>query len=342
MVDTIVQRCDPISQTIRGGSDFEECGYGRHKILVIIATYRLNLRLLALYETLERAEESVLLSGGVYLLDYRRKLLEILRGRRRVQQVYLLELLVNVGLREGGPRSRCHLWLECNFVLSFFSQFDMQTTDDVPMRDTLSRPVNQLQSLARALFETLSSSQNPPDPPVAALAACDEQLAEALRKSRIHLLKQRRIEALLAEVHELDLQLLEIIETLGHGQKELAAIIEEGEEHVKAAGAATQCSYSPIVKSVGGLTGCYSCYLIYFSDILCNKGCGLHLCSTCCCYRSQGAAPTTALCLPSALPARGCPEQVPFNGGGSYWSYRGVPAYWRRFVDPAKARDIES
>lgn len=118
----------------------------------------------------------------------------------------------------------------------------MQTTDDEPMRDTLLRPVNQLQSLARALFETLSSAQTPPDPPVAALAACDEQLAEALRKSRMHLLKQRRIETLLAEVHELDVQLLEIIENLGHGQKELAAIIEEGQERVKAADEATKCS----------------------------------------------------------------------------------------------------
>jgi len=201
---------------------------------------------------------------------------------------------------------------------------------DEPMRDTLLRPVNQLQSLARALFETLSSSQTPPDPPVAALAACDEQLAEALRKSRIHLLKQRRIEALLAEVHELDVQLLEIIETLGHGQTELAAIIEEGEERVRASDAATKCSCSSITKSVGGLTSFYSGYLIYFSDILCNKGCGLHFCSTRCGYRSQGTAPTTALCVPSALPARGCPEQVPLNGGGSHWSYRGVPANWRR------------
>ncbi len=215
----------------------------------------------------------------------------------------------------------------------------MQTDDvptDEPMRDTLLRPVNQLQSLARALFETLSSSQTPPDPPVAALAACDEQLAEALRKSRIHLLKQRRIEALLAEVHELDVQLLEIIETLGHGQNELAAIIEEGEERVRAADAATKCSYSSITKSVGGLTGFYSGYLIYFFDILCNEGCGLHFCSTCCGYRSQGAAPTTALCVPTTLPARGCPEQVPLTGGRSYWPYRGVPAYWRRCVDPFK------
>ena len=106
MVDTIVKRCDPISQTIRGGSDFEECGHGRYKVLVIIAAYRLNLRLFALFETFERTEESVLLSGGMYLLDYRRKLLEILRGRRRVQQVYLLELLVYVGLREGGLLAR--------------------------------------------------------------------------------------------------------------------------------------------------------------------------------------------------------------------------------------------
>ena len=202
------------------------------------------------------------------------------------------------------------------------------------MRDTLLRPVNQLQSLARALFETLSSSQTPPDPPVAALAVCDEQLAEALRKSRIHLLKQRRIEALLAEVHELDVQLLEIIETLGHGQNELAAIIEEGEERVGAADAATKCSCSSITKSVGGLTCFYSGYLLYFSDILCDESCGLHFCSTCCGYRPQGATPTTALCVPSALPARGCSEQVPLNGGWSYWSHRGVPAYWRRCVDP--------
>jgi mediator of RNA polymerase II transcription subunit 4 len=131
----------------------------------------------------------------------------------------------------------------------------MQTTDavpvDEPMRDTLLRPVNQLQSLARALFETLSSSQTPPDPPVGALAACDEQLAEALRKSRIHLLKQRRIEALLAEVHDLDVQLLEIVETLGHGQKELAAVIEEGGERVRAADEATKCPCSQFQSLLG-------------------------------------------------------------------------------------------
>jgi mediator of RNA polymerase II transcription subunit 4 len=133
---------------------------------------------------------------------------------------------------------------------------------DEPMRDTLLRPVNQLQSLAQALFETLSSSQTPPDPPIAALAACDEQLAEALRKSRTHLLKQRRIEALLAEVHELDVQLLEVIEALGQGQKELAAIIEEGEERVRAGDEATKCSCSSTVESARGLTNFYSSYLI--------------------------------------------------------------------------------
>lgn len=108
------------------------------------------------------------------------------------------------------------------------------------IRSMLERPINQLQALSQALFSALSSGHLP-DPPIADLAACDASLAEATRLARIHLLKQKRIEQLMDEVHELDAQLVEIVETLASGQRELRAIIEEGDERIKLAEKAQKC-----------------------------------------------------------------------------------------------------
>lgn len=108
------------------------------------------------------------------------------------------------------------------------------------MRSMLERPISQLQSLSQALFSALSSG-HVPDPPIAALAACDASLAEATRLARIHLLKQKRIEQLMDEVYELDAQLVEIVETLATGQRELQAIIEEGEERIESAKNSQKC-----------------------------------------------------------------------------------------------------
>lgn len=102
------------------------------------------------------------------------------------------------------------------------------------MRSMLEQPISQLQTLSQALFTALSSG-HVPEPPIAALAACDASLAEAMRLTRIHLMKQKRIEQLMDEVYELDAQLIEVVETLATGQRDLQAIIEEGEERIASA-----------------------------------------------------------------------------------------------------------
>ncbi|KAG8856096.1 hypothetical protein FRB91_001270 [Serendipita sp. 411] len=112
--------------------------------------------------------------------------------------------------------------------------------DRESMRELLERPISQLQSLSVALFTALASGTTP-DPPIADLAACDASLAEALRIARTHTLKQKRIEQLMDEINELDAQLIDIVETLATGQRELQAIIEEGEERVDASDKAKSC-----------------------------------------------------------------------------------------------------
>jgi len=117
------------------------------------------------------------------------------------------------------------------------------------MRTMLERPISQLQTLSQALFSALSSGHLP-DPPIAALAACDANLAEATRLARIHLLKQKRIDQLMDEVFELDAQLVEIVETLATGQRELQAIIEEGEERIESARKAQKCEACVIMTAI--------------------------------------------------------------------------------------------
>ncbi|PVF96452.1 hypothetical protein CPB86DRAFT_816328 [Serendipita vermifera] len=102
------------------------------------------------------------------------------------------------------------------------------------MRKILETPISQLQTISNALFSALSTGHTS-DPPIAALAACDASLAEAMKLTRTHLLKQKRIEQLMDEVYELDAQLVEIVESLSTGQRELQAIIEEGEERIATA-----------------------------------------------------------------------------------------------------------
>jgi mediator of RNA polymerase II transcription subunit 4 len=111
------------------------------------------------------------------------------------------------------------------------------------MRSMLERPISQLQTLSQALFSALSTGHLA-EPPIAALAACDAELAEATRLTRIHLLKQKRIEQLMDEVYELDAQLIEVVETLATGQRELQAVIEEGEERISSADKARKGEHS--------------------------------------------------------------------------------------------------
>lgn len=106
------------------------------------------------------------------------------------------------------------------------------------MRDMLEKPISQLQALSQSMFSAMSSGQLP-DPPIAALAACDASLAEAMRLVRIHLLKQKQIEQLMDEVCELDSQLVEVVDGLSKGQRELQAIIDEGEDRITSAEKAT-------------------------------------------------------------------------------------------------------
>ncbi|CAG7848706.1 SubName: Full=Uncharacterized protein {ECO:0000313/EMBL:CCA69071.1} [Serendipita indica DSM 11827] len=119
------------------------------------------------------------------------------------------------------------------------------------MRNMLERPISQLEALAHGLFTSLASG-NTPEPPIAELAACDANLAEALQLARIHLLKQKQIEQLMDEIHELDRQLVDIVETLATGQRDLQAIIEEGEERIASADKAEKMAVEyPLLISYG-------------------------------------------------------------------------------------------
>ena len=101
---------------------------------------------------------------------------------------------------------------------------------------SLLAPLNELQSLSQTLFLALSPPQTkpPPMPPVATLLNCDRALASAISLAHIHQLKQRKIDALEAEILDLDAQWRQICVELAEGKTELEEMIEGGETHIKA------------------------------------------------------------------------------------------------------------
>ena len=107
---------------------------------------------------------------------------------------------------------------------------------EASMSATLLGPLNELQALANTLFLFLSPPQSkpPPPPPLAAFLNCDRALVSAINLAHVHQIKQRKIDALEAEILDLDAQWREICVELASGKAELEEMIEEGDERIKA------------------------------------------------------------------------------------------------------------
>ncbi|THU86237.1 hypothetical protein K435DRAFT_782956, partial [Dendrothele bispora CBS 962.96] len=107
--------------------------------------------------------------------------------------------------------------------------------DDSSMSTVLLAPLNELQSLSQALFLSLSPAQNklPQPPPLSAFLACDEALSAAVNLTYKHQIKQRRIEALKAEILELDAKWRHICMELQNEKMELESTIEEGDKRIE-------------------------------------------------------------------------------------------------------------
>lgn len=104
------------------------------------------------------------------------------------------------------------------------------------MSTTLLGPLSELQALAHTLFLSLSppNTKPPPPPPASAFLDCDKSLAAAINLAYVHQTKQRRIDALEAEILELDAKWRSICMELATGKAELQEIVEEGDERMKA------------------------------------------------------------------------------------------------------------
>ena len=107
---------------------------------------------------------------------------------------------------------------------------------DPSMSTTLMTPLNELQSLAHTLFQSLSPIQTkpPPPPPLSAFLQCDDALSSAVNLAQKHQIKQRRIDALEVEVLELEARWRIIATELEKGKRELEELIDEGEKRVTA------------------------------------------------------------------------------------------------------------
>ena len=108
--------------------------------------------------------------------------------------------------------------------------------DEASMSSTLLAPLNQLQGLAHTLFLSLSPPQTKPPlpPPLSAFLECDQALASAINLAHIHQIKQRKIDALEAEILALECDWREVCKDLAQGKTELEELIEEGEARIKA------------------------------------------------------------------------------------------------------------
>jgi Vitamin-D-receptor interacting Mediator subunit 4 len=108
--------------------------------------------------------------------------------------------------------------------------------DEASMSSMLLAPLKQLQGLAHTLFLSLSPPQTkpPPPPPLSAFLECDQALASAINLAHIHQIKQRKIDALEAEILALESEWRKICKELAQGKSELEEFIEEGEVRIKA------------------------------------------------------------------------------------------------------------
>ncbi|KAF8478989.1 vitamin-D-receptor interacting mediator subunit 4-domain-containing protein [Russula ochroleuca] len=104
------------------------------------------------------------------------------------------------------------------------------------MTHLLLGPLNNLNSVAQQLFQSLSPphTKPPQPPPIAALANADMALAAAIQLAHLHQKKQQRIEALKAEVLSLESSWRTVIMQLEEGRRDLEAIISEGDVRLDA------------------------------------------------------------------------------------------------------------
>ncbi|KAH9479508.1 Mediator of RNA polymerase II transcription subunit 4 [Psilocybe cubensis] len=116
--------------------------------------------------------------------------------------------------------------------------------DTNSMTGTLLRPLNELQTLANTLFQSLSPPQSkpPPPPPLKAFLECDKAMAAAINLAYVHQIKQRRIDMLEAEILDLESQWRDICAELASGKADLEELIEEGDERIKAIDEAKKAS----------------------------------------------------------------------------------------------------
>ncbi|KDR80590.1 hypothetical protein GALMADRAFT_61191 [Galerina marginata CBS 339.88] len=112
------------------------------------------------------------------------------------------------------------------------------------MSATLLAPLNELQALANTLFLSLSPPQSkpPPPPPLSSFLECDGALASAINLAYVHQIKQRKVDALEAEILDLEAQWREICAELAAGKAELEELIEEGDERIMAIDEAKKAS----------------------------------------------------------------------------------------------------
>lgn len=108
--------------------------------------------------------------------------------------------------------------------------------DGLSMSSMLLAPLNELQSLAHVLFQSLSPPQSRPPlaPSATSFITCDKNLAHSVNLAHKHQIKQRKIDSLEADILELEAQWRQICTELAEGKSELEAIIEEGGERIKA------------------------------------------------------------------------------------------------------------
>jgi len=117
----------------------------------------------------------------------------------------------------------------------------VQLDDELSMGSVLLHPLTEIQQLSQSLFLSLSGTQaakRPLAPQISSFLDCDAAMAQALHLARRHQIKQREIQALKNEILELDSRWRDICAELETEKRELEAMINEGEERIKAIGEA--------------------------------------------------------------------------------------------------------
>lgn len=191
------------------------------------------------------------------------------------------------------------------------SQNEADARASTSMSEILLEPLNQLQTLSQQLFLSLGPPQArpPPPPSISSFLSVDAALAAAVQLSRIHQVKQRKIEQLKGEVLDLHRRWRLIVQELEEGRKELGVMVKEGDERIKAiedakAGmfiSATRPSQRPLSCSLQMLARMFSCYPLPRTTCICTKPFRLHI----------GASQHAGLDAPRPAPASSVLPAVP-------------------------------